>query len=63
PFPRRGSEEKAASTGYAGAAPRDLHHSAGRPPLNDALAGFMASDDAIIEITGYTGILSDLAVI
>ncbi len=31
--------------------------------LNDGTAGFNASNDAIVEITGYTGTLSNLAVI
>lgn len=31
PIHPRGSEEKSASIGVAGAGPRDLHHSAGRP--------------------------------
>ena len=31
--------------------------------LNDGVAGFSASNDAIVEITGYSGSLSNLAVI
>jgi hypothetical protein len=31
--------------------------------LNDGFAGYSSSNDAIVEITGYTGLLANLAVI
>ncbi|MFZ9520592.1 MAG: bluetail domain-containing putative surface protein [Silvanigrellaceae bacterium] len=30
--------------------------------MNDAVSGFNAATDAVIEITGYTGILSMLSI-
>ena len=35
----------------------------GSDALNDSTAGFSATTDAIVEITGFSGLLSNLAVV